>query len=891
MSAWIVALVALAYLTLLFGIGYWAEWRSKKGKSLVNNPYVYALSMTVFCTAWTYYGSVGQTSEGGLYFLATYLGPTIAAPLFVILLRKMVRISRLHHTTTIADFISSRYGKNFSLGALVSVLCAIGIIPYIAIQLKAISSSMALISMGNHTPTLVDHSYITVYVAIALAVFTILFGTRSIDSSERHEGMVAAVAFESIVKLIAFLALGIFVVYGLFNGWGDVFAQLPDEANRYTLDEENGYLRFFILTLLSFSAFLMLPRQFQVGVVENLKESHITKATWLLPLYLFLINLFVLPIAVAGIAIFQGSVDPDTFVLALPLESSPGLALFVMIGGFSAATSMIIVETIALSTMLSSNIVMPLLLARRSFSEKGMNISLMRIRRASILFIVLAAYLFERFIAEQVPLVSIGMVSFAAVAQFAPAMLGGMYWKQATRKGAISAIVVGFIIWFYTLILPLFVNTGYVSEELMTEGLFGFSLLKPHALFGLNGFDPISHAAVWSLLFNLVTYFGVSLFTKRDNQETVQAELFVDVFLHSTQTDDSVSWKGTAYIKDLRSLLGNFLGQERADNLLQSYANRHQINLSRNEADPRLVSFSERILSGVIGNASAHIMVRSVVQEEKISTDEIIRLLQESKQMREMNKTLQRQQDELQKASEQLTLVNEQLKEMDELKDEFLYTVTHELRTPLTSIRALAEIVHDNPDMTEEERGHYLSGVVTESERLSHLITQVLKLEKYESGRQKLYLQPVQLDELIHGVVRSVQPLAKDRGITITTHIPNQMHLVQGDSDLLTQVVYNLVTNAIKFSPEQTGHIQIRVVTLTDEIEVSVEDNGKGIHIEVHDLIFDKFFQARNQTLQKPEGSGLGLAICKRIIEMHHGRIRVDSPKGKGACFTFVLPL
>ncbi|MCU0433592.1 MAG: ATP-binding protein [Bacteroidia bacterium] len=889
MSGWIIALVALLYLVILFVIGYGAERSDKAGKSLVNNPYVYTLSLTVFCTAWTYYGSVGQAAGEGLYFLTTYLGPTLAAPLFLIVLRKMIRISQQQHITTIADFISARYGKNFSLGVIVALLCVIGIVPYIAVQLKAISGSMEFLMAQNSTAPAVSHTTLTLAVTVVLAVFTVLFGTRSIDASERHQGMVAAVTFEAVVKLLAFLAAGIFVVYFLFNGWGDVFAkaaekvQLPD----FTLNGEHGFLRFTVLTLLSFLAFLFLPRQFQVGVVENLNEKHLFKATWLLPLYLFLITLFVLPVAVAGLLLIGGNASSDLYVLALSAKGSKVLAMVVAIGGFSAATSMIIVETIALSTMLSNNIVMPLALLRRSFTEAGLSRLLMRVRRFSILFIVLAAFLFERVLGGQFSLVSVGLISFAAVAQFAPALLGGMYWKFATRKAAIAAILAGFAVWAYTLVIPLFAGAGYLPASIITDGPAGMELLSPQALFGLRGLDPVTHSVIWSLLFNVFTYVVVSLFTSRSDQEIVQAEFFVS----AVNNDEQLSWKRTASLADLQTLLSKFLGETRARILFQSYAAKHQINITGDIADPRLVGFSERMLSGVIGNASAHIAVQSVVKEEKLSTGEIIDMLQETQQVRDLNRALKRKQDELTRATDELRRVNEQLREMDEMKDEFLYTVTHELRTPLTSIRALAEIVHDNADMDEQEREQYLNGIVRESERLSYLITQVLKLERYESGRHKLYAQPVNIVSAIGEVAQSVKPLAAARNVTLNLFLPDSMLLVQADKDMLVQVIYNLVTNAIKFADAQHGTVNVRLFFDDTEARVMVEDNGKGVEPELRELIFDKFFQARNQTLKKPEGSGLGLAISKRIIEMHGGRIWAEQVQGSGARFIFVLPI
>jgi signal transduction histidine kinase len=349
-------------------------------------------------------------------------------------------------------------------------------------------------------------------------------------------------------------------------------------------------------------------------------------------------------------------------------------------------------------------------------------------------------------------------------------------------------------------------------------------------------------------------------------------------------------WKGTAYLPDLSSLLANFLGNDRAEKILITYAHRNKISLEGKKADPRLVSFAEKILSGVIGSASARIMVSSVTKEEQLKIDEVLHILRESQQMMELNKELKKKSAELEKATRQLTEVNEQLKEMDKTKEEFLYTVTHELRTPITSIRAMTEIVHDNTDMDEEQKQFFLSGVIKETERLSHLITQVLNLEKYESGKQQLHISSVQLNSLIRDAVETIQPLANEKDILTEIKIPDTMFLVQCDEALIRQVLTNLLSNAVKFAAPK-GKVSVSVHSNYDELEVWVEDDGKGIDAGLHELIFDKFFQAKNQTLRKPEGSGLGLAICKKIIDMHGGKIWVNSELNKGSKFVFTLPI
>ena len=896
----VIIISSLAYLALLFGIAYYTEKRAVSKRSIINNGYVYALSLAVYCTAWTYYGSVGRASTKGLDFITIYLGPTIAAALFYPILRKLIRIAKSQRITSIADLISSRYGKNFSLAALVTILCIIGIIPYIALQLKAISSSIHIItgSLSQLPENWKFWNDDTFYITGILVIFIIIFGTRSVDASEKHEGLVAAIAFESLIKLIAFLAVGVFVVFFIFNGFGDIFQQAyahQELKKLFTIEPSSSYASWAGLMLVSMLAIFFLPRQFQVSVTENIQEKHIDKAVWVFPLYLLLINIFVLPIALAGKLIFiDQAVDADTYVLAFPLHfNASALSLFVYIGGFSAATSMIIVETIALSTMACNNLVMPILLSLKQFkTERNNHLSknIILIRRISIFIILALAYIYDKTVAQHLALVSIGLVSFVAVAQFAPAVIGGIYWKGASKTGAIVGIIVGFIIWFFTLVVPTLISPGILPSSIMSEGLFGISFLKPFSLLGHQGMDSIAHATFWSLFANVGSFVFFSLYSKQTAQEIYQAEIFVDIAKHANDSERESIWKGIAYLPDLKSLLKTFIGEERSTRLLTNFANKHKISLEDRRADPRLVTFSEKILSGVIGSASARIMVGSITKEEELKIDEVLNILRESQQIIELNKELKKKSNELQKASNQLILINEQLKNMDRNKDEFLYTVTHELRTPITSIRAMSEIVHDHQDMPEEQKQHFLSSIIKETERLSRLISQVLTLEKYESGKQKLNLSSVHLNQLILDTINAVKTLAAEKNLNIKLKIPNSMFIAKCDEDLILQVMNNLLANAIKFS-NTNQDIIVSLNTNYNEIEIAVQDFGKGIDPLLHKSIFDKFFQAKNQTLRKPEGTGLGLAICKKIIDLHGGTISVESELDKGAKFIFSLPL
>ncbi|HJW12948.1 MAG TPA: histidine kinase, partial [Albitalea sp.] len=502
----LVVVAAFAYLLLLAGIATLADRRAAQGRSIIGNAWVYTLSLAVYCTAWTYFGSAGRAATSGVWFLPIYLGPTLAMVLAWMVVRKMIRIAKTYRITSIADFIASRYGKSPSLAALVTLITVVGIVPYIALQLKAVSSGYALLTTPAGAAALPAAHWwrdSTLYVALALAGFTIVFGARRLDNAERHEGMVAAIAFESVVKLAAFLIVGAYVAYGLFDGLADLMARVraaPALAPLLRLEQGGrfAYEQWFALIGLSMLSTIFLPRQFQMMVVENVDERHLKRAAWAFPLYLLLINLFVLPIAFGGLLVFgAGRMDPDGFVLSLPLaHGQPGLALVAYIGGMSAATGMVIVETIAVSTMVCNDLLMPWLLRTRRFGARAagdLTRTLLGIRRGAIVGVMLLGYLYFRLAGEAYALVSIGLISFAAVAQFAPAMLGGIYWKGGTKLGAQVGLAAGFALWVYTLLLPSFVKSGWLAASLLSEGPGGIALLKPEQLLGLSGLDSLTH--------------------------------------------------------------------------------------------------------------------------------------------------------------------------------------------------------------------------------------------------------------------------------------------------------------------------------------------------------------------------------------------------------------
>ncbi len=897
----IIFFFSFGYMGLLFAIAYYGDRRADIGRSIISNPYIYALSLAVYCTAWTFYGSVGRAVQTGPSFLTIYLGPTLMAALGWLVLKKIIRISKVHHITSIADFIASRYGKSATLGGVVTIIAVLGVVPYIALQLKAISISFQIIQNYpeiimpsihfDQIPVLKDTTF---HVALLLVVFAILFGTRHLEATERHEGLVAAVAFESIVKLVAFLTVGIFVTYFIYEGFGDIInkaKETPELNKLFTVGMENGsYADWGVSIFLSMMAIICLPRQFQIGVVENVNEEHVNKAIWLFPLYLLAINIFVLPVAFAGLLHFPaGNVDADTFVLSLPMiENEQGLALFVYIGGMSAATSMVIVETIALSTMICNDLVMPVLLRMpftRLSERSDLSKFLLSVRRGGIALILLLGYTYFRFIGEFYPLVSIGLVSFAAVAQFAPAIFGGIFWKGGNRMGALCGLIAGFSIWIYTLFLPSLVQAGFIHQDFVFNGPYGIALLKPFQLFGLEGFNSITHAVFWSMFFNIGAYIGVSVFSRPSALEATQAALFVDVFRYSRGSGKSFFWRGTASVPDLRSLLSRFLGRQRADEALTSYMDKHQMDWQKSAtSDAGLVNYAEKLLAGAIGSASARVMVSSVVKEESLGIEEVMNILDETRQVIEYSR-------ELEKTSLELQAANERLKELDKLKDEFISTVTHELRTPLTSIRALAEILHDNPHIDETQKKQFTHIIIKETDRLTRLISKVLDLQKIESGKMDLHISEIDMKDLIDDALTCVSQLLKDKEIASQVNLPEKAPFTIGDRDRLIQVMVNLISNAAKFCEPQKGTITINLWVKENYLQVDVIDNGIGISKENQDIIFEKFRQVKDFSRGRPTGSGLGLTITKKIIEYHSGKIWVESEPGKGSVFSFTLPI
>jgi len=628
------ALISLLYTALIFLVAWYAHRRKLSGRSIVGNPYIYSLSIAVYCTTWTFYGSVGKAATTGIDFLMIYLGPSLTAFSWVFVLKRMVQISKENNITSIADFISLRYGKSPWLGALVTLIAIFGIMPYIALQIKAVSTSFYLISgfQGDsiHIPNSGSDLSIPsgLLLALILSVFSVLYGARRLMSSERHEGLIAAVALESLVKLCSLLIVGIFVTYQLFDGFGDIFTRFqtlyPEKFTQlFTFDSAGSNpsaIPSFTMMFLSMGAIMLLPRQFHVMVIENSDERHIAKAMWMFPVYLFLINLFVMPIALGGILTTGSSEGADFFVISLPLITGhPGIAMLAFLGGLSAAAGMVIVESVAISTMLLNHIFMPIIV--RCTPRSWFPLLLINLKRLGIFLVIFLGYFYYRIVGDSFMLVNMGMISFSAAAQFMPAMLGALYWRRGNRAGAITGTLLGFLTWFYTLLIPSFSHSGWISKELLTSGPFGIELLKPTAIFGMTGMDLWSHSLFWSMLFNISGYLICSILLHQNESEREQVRKFIGAFEFERRQHHPAEAKRLSKpvtISQFVSLMTKFIGEKEALLAIDSYRGDQVMDTNGNISEfelPNLKRFTEKTLAGSVGAAAAGAIVDSYLSD------------------------------------------------------------------------------------------------------------------------------------------------------------------------------------------------------------------------------------------------------------------------------------
>jgi Na+/proline symporter/signal transduction histidine kinase len=635
LQGWLVIAVALGYIGLLFVVASYGDRARRFRPEGRSRHLIYPLSLAIYCTSWTFFGSVGLASRTGFEFLTIYLGPILMIGLCYPFIMRIVRLAKAQNITSIADFIAARYGKSQAVAATVALIAIISTIPYIALQLKAVSASLGTI-IGEVSPHIAANSVfgdISLFVALSMAAFAVLFGTRHIDATEHQDGLMLAIATESLVKLIAFLAVGVFVTFWMFDGPAALFARaLEHPQTAALLSREPQFGAIAAMTLLAVFAIVLLPRQFHVTVVENHDEREVKRAAWLFPLYLVLINLFVVPIALAGMLTFPaGEVDGDMYVLALPLAArSDMLTLFAFVGGLSAATAMVIVESVALAIMVSNDIVMPLVLKRRERLIAGTDVGrvLLLVRRAAIVVILLLAYMYYRS-AGAAQLASIGLLSFVAIAQLAPAFFGGLIWRRATMRGAMAGMAVGVIAWAYTMLVPSFADAGIIDRTVLTGGPWGMAWLRPQALFWLE-LPPLVHGVVWSLSLNILAYVGFSLSRTPASVERLQG----DVFVPSDLTPIAPSfrlWRPSVTVEELSTTVAGYLGEERTRIAFESYASTRGTVLDpKAEVDFQLMRHAEHLLASAIGAASSRLVLSLLLRKRTVSTKAALKLLDDA---------------------------------------------------------------------------------------------------------------------------------------------------------------------------------------------------------------------------------------------------------------------
>jgi len=889
---------AIGYVVFLFVIASIAERRAERLRQagrrprFLRSPLVYTLSLSVYCTAWTFYGAVGYATRSGLEFITIYLGPTLVFVGWWSLLRKLVRIGKAQRVTSIADLISARYGKSNTVGVIVTLLAVAATTPYIALQLQSIALSFGAFAEDQSLAP----RQLAMWVAAGLALFTILFGTRNLDANEQHHGVVTAIAVEAVVKLVALLAVGIWVVWGLADGPADIMQRIAD-ADRPEWRVQPS--RWIGLTFLAGVAIITLPRMFQVMVVENADESHLSVASWAFPLYLMAISLFVLPIAVAGMQYLPGDANPDLYVLNLPRAlGQNGLAMLAFLGGFSAATSMVIIASLALATMVSNHIVVPLWLARRRHaSEASGDIGDMRglvlsARRLSIGVILALGYLYFVVSGGSRALASIGLIAFVGMAQVLPALIGGLYWRGASRIGAASGMVIGAFVWLYTLFMPSFGAGVLLSADLMAFGPLGIGWLRPHGMFGVVGLDPLLHAMFFSIGLNALVFVVVSLFSFPSPVERVQSSQFVNAFNLAKPEDipGARRWSREMAENDAEDLLAmsqRIFGVAEAQKFFETEARNQGKRGILPDATPEFLDLLERELAGSVGAATAHAMITQIIGGRLVTVDDLMAVASETAQIMEHSAQLEAKSEELARTARQLRDANEMLQKLSVQKDSFLSQISHELRTPMTSIRAFSEILMDE-EITGDERSRYARIIQDESIRLTRLLDDLLDLSVLENGQVNLDIQPGNLSELIDRALMSSNSVQPGRVFAIHRRGPEEAITLHTDTGRLTQVFINILSNARKYCDAGQPQMIIDVRRNRGQVTVDFIDNGSGIPKKSQALIFEKF--ARLTDTLQAGGAGLGLAICREIMHNLGGDITYVPGQG-GAAFRVVFPV
>ena len=612
-------LLAILYVLGLFWIAIWGDKEGSTAKKLTRHPFTYSLSLAIYCTAWTFYGSIGEASRSGWSYLPILLGPILLYLFAFPLLRKMITVSHKQNITSVADFISSRYGKRPMTAPLVILISMLAVIPYIALQLKAIGSNFALFVNQDESST----SLVVFIATILIGVFAMLFGTRKVEVTEYRSGMMLAIGVESLFKLIAIVAVGVVAIM-MTRGLS------PDELSKnvdFSVWESEQLLSFSFLmqTFMSAAAVICLPRQFHVTVVDHQNNRQSNTARWLFPLYLLIFAVIIPPIAIAGQALFSADVNPDTYVIQFALVSDNlPLQILIFLGGMSATTAMIIIATFALSIMISNDVILPLMLARASAQKQALPLYRRRIliiRRFAMVGILVLSYLYYQKMANNESLAGTGLLAFSLVLQLMPAVFGGLYWKRAHAHGVYAGLTLGFLSWILMMMLALTGNMDWSVYSAQSRS------------------ELISYGAFISLLANIVGYVVGSLLATERLIDRIQATAFVSP---TTELEKGFfKPKSKATNGDFCVLLETFLGKQKCQQVLLSFEQDYSQTISANASPNRLfVDYCERILGGVLGGSSARTIINSILIDKKIKVEEMVTYLDETTQAIQFSQNL-----------------------------------------------------------------------------------------------------------------------------------------------------------------------------------------------------------------------------------------------------------
>lgn len=907
------------YMGCLFLTALWVERRSAAGKSLVNNSLVYSLSLGVYCTAWTYYGSVGKAATSGLLFLPIYLGPTIAIVLWWTVLRKLVRLKSAHHITSIADFISARYNKSQKVAALATVMALVGTMPYIALQFKAILSTFSIITSPEIGMDAWLASHLGPVVVALMILFTIILGSRRLDPTERHPGLIMAVAVECLVKLFAFLAAGVFVTYFLFDGFGDIFLRIeaapPQALAKLWLTDQSNTVMWTTYLILAMSAIMFLPRQFHVMVVENFDEKHIKTAMWLFPIYMLLINVFVLPIAMGGLLKGYPAQQADTYVLALPLHAGQTwLSVLVFLGGGSAATGMIMISSITVATMITNHLLLPVVgwIKALGFLRR----QLLKCRWVAVGGVIMIGYWFERQVGESYMLVNIGIFAFAAALQFAPAVLGGIFWRRGNETGALMGLSAGFLVWFYTLLLPALMRSGWLQDTLLREGPFGITFLRPENLFGVTTLPHLTHTVVWSLVFNIGLYVFGSLYFKQSEEERSIAEEFVGALTTSpplTRSEKRESYIDlSAKTKRVADLFSQYFGPNETLVMTEKCLATAGIESANRISIIELAELHnavETTLAGSISSAEA----RRALKKAGLFTDrearelsemyaEILASLKVTPQELERKIDYYQEREALltQHASELEEKVMERTRDLRAAQEELIKRerlsvlgqltaiVSHELRNPLGVIRSSAYYLSRKLGGGDDKTDKHLTRIEQQVGLCDAIIGELLE---YTRGRRSTVVQ----GEINPWLEEILDQMTTPNSVPLLRNLSPLLPPVQFDREKMRRVVINLVENAVQAvlaretAAEEEGlsykpFVRVSTSIAGRGIRIEVEDNGTGMDRETARHAFEPLFTTRAR------GTGLGLAIVRKIIDEHGGSVSLKSETDVGTTVEFVIP-